>query len=73
MGKYFFLFIIIINNNFNNNFNNTFFKLRTSEVKILFFFLGLHLQHMEVPRSGVESELLPVYTEAIATQDPSCL
>ena len=28
-------------------------------------FLGLHLQHMEVPRLGVESELqLPAYTTA---------
>ena len=28
-----------------------------------FFFLGLHLQHMEVFRQGVESELqLPAYT-----------
>ena len=35
-------------------------------------FLGLHLQHMEVPRLGVELELqLPAYTTAIATQDLS--
>ena len=33
-------------------------------------FLGLHLQHMEVPRLGVESELqLPA--TATATPDPS--
>ena len=42
---------------------------------LLFFFfcfLGLHLQHMEVPRLGVESELpLPAYTIAIAMRDPS--
>ena len=25
----------------------------------LFFFLGLHLQHMEVPRLGIELELQP--------------
>ena len=38
----------------------------------LFCFLGQHLQHMEVPRLGVESELqLPAYTMATATQDPS--
>ena len=29
---------------------------------LLIFFLGPHLQHMEVPRPGVESELqLPAY------------
>ena len=40
------------------------------------FFLGPHLQHMEVPRLGVESELqLPAYTTATATaaQDPRCV
>ena len=37
-----------------------------------FFFLGLHLQHMEVPRLGVESELqLQAYATATATPDPS--
>jgi len=30
-----------------------------------FFFLGLHLQHMEVPRLGVHLE--PVYATATAT------
>ena len=36
------------------------------------FFLGLHLQHMEVPRLGAKSEIqLLAYTTAIATQDPS--
>ena len=36
----------------------------------LFCFLGLHPQHMEVPRLGVELELQPpVYTTAAATQD----
>ena len=34
------------------------------------FFLGLHLQHMEVPSLGVESELL-AYTTATAMPDPS--
>ena len=38
----------------------------------LFCFLGLHLQHMIVPRLGVESELqLPAYTTATATRDLS--
>ena len=36
------------------------------------FFLELHLQHMEVPRLGVKSELeLPAYTTATATWNPS--
>ena len=36
-----------------------------------FFFLGLHLRHMEVPRLGVKLELqLLAYTTAIATRDP---
>ena len=39
---------------------------------ISFFFLGPHLQHKEVPRLGVESELqLPAYTTATATPDLS--
>ena len=38
----------------------------------LFCFLGPCVQHMEIPRLGVESELqLPTYTIAIAMQDPS--
>ena len=38
----------------------------------LFFFLLLHLQHMEVPGLGVESELqLLVYTIATAMLDLS--
>ena len=37
-----------------------------------FFILGLHLQHMEVPRLGVRLELqLPTYAIATATPDPS--
>ena len=37
-----------------------------------FCFLGPHLQHMEVPRQGVESELqLPAYVTARAIQDPA--
>ena len=38
------------------------------------FFLGLHLQHMEVPRLGVKSELqLPAYSTATAMPDLSCI
>ena len=37
---------------------------------IYFFFSGPHLQHMEVPRLGVKSELqLPAYSTAIAMPD----
>ena len=39
-----------------------------------FIFLGLLLQHMEVPRLEMESELqLPVSTTATATPDPSSI
>ena len=37
-----------------------------------FFFLGSHLQHMEVPSLGTETELQPLaYTTATVTPDPS--
>ena len=40
----------------------------------IFCFSGLHPQHMEVPRLGVQLELqLPAYTTATATLDPSCV
>ena len=40
----------------------------------IFFFLGLLLRHMEVPRLGVKLELqLLVYTAATAKPDPSCI
>ena len=43
-------------------------------VVVLFCFLGLHLQCMEVPRLGVELELqLPAYATATATWDLSCI
>ena len=43
-------------------------------VCLLACFLGLHSQHMKVPRLGVESELqLPTYSTVTATQDPSCI
>ena len=39
---------------------------------VLFWFLELHLLHMDVPRLEVESELqLLAYTTATAVQDPS--
>jgi len=45
-----------------------------ADVLFCFCFLGLHLQHMEVPRLEVESELqLLAYTTAAATRDPSCV
>ena len=38
-----------------------------------FVFLGLHLQHVVVPRLGVESELQLLATAtATAMRDPSC-
>ena len=41
-------------------------------VCLLACFLGLHVQHMRVPRLGVKPELqLPAYTTATATRDPS--
>ena len=37
-------------------------------------FLGLHLQHVEVPRLGVKSQLQPLaYTTATTTPDSSCI
>ena len=40
----------------------------------LFCFLGVHLQHMEVPRLRAELELqLLAYATATATRDPSCV
>ena len=41
---------------------------------IYFVFSGLHPWHMEVPRLGVESELLLLaYARAKAMPDPSCV
>ena len=40
----------------------------------IFFFLWPHLQHMEIPRLGVRSELpVPAYTSAAAMWDLSCV
>ena len=42
------------------------------QFRLFFFFLGLHVQWMEVPRLGVESELqLQAYATATATWGPS--
>ena len=39
-----------------------------------FFFLQLHLWHMQISRLGAKPELqLPTYTTTTATPDPSCL
>ena len=58
-------------------FLSLFFFLFLFFLSFSFFFfclLGLHLQPMEVPRLGVESELeLLAYTTATAMQDPSCV
>ena len=41
-------------------------------VVVVFCLSGPHLQHMEVPKLGVKSELqLPAYTTVTATLDPS--
>ena len=54
--------------------NYVFFFLPSFFFFFLFFSLGLHLQHMEVPRLGVESELqLLTYATATAMWDPSCI
>ena len=40
----------------------------------IYCFLGPHLQHIEVPRPGVNSELqLPTYTTVTAVPDLSCM
>lgn len=47
-------------------------RLNRKRILTFFFFLGLHLQYMEVPRLGVKSELqLPAYTTVTATPAPS--
>ena len=46
--------------------------LHTDQTDLFFYFLGLHLRHMEVPRPRAESELQqPAYTTTTATPDPS--
>ena len=54
----------------------SFFKeiMKIENCFFFFFFLGPHLQHMEGPRLGFESEVqLPAYTTTTATRDPSCI
>ena len=49
-------------------------KIKLQKGMLLLFFLGPHLQHMEVPRLGVKSEpQLLTYTTATETPDPSCV
>ena len=49
-------------------------QITDQNVSFYIYLLGLHLQHMEFPRLGVESELqLPAYTTASATSDLSCV
>ena len=49
-------------------------KPTSSVAADFFFFLGPHLQYMEVPRLGVKSELqLPAYATATVTPHPSCI
>ena len=56
------------------NFEHLFWHGRGGFWFLLLVFLGLHLQQIEVPRLGVESELqLPAYITATATWDPSCV
>ena len=46
----------------------------SSPMQYFFFFLGLHLRHMEVPRLGIKLVLqLLVYVTAIVTPDPRCI
>ena len=50
-----------------------FYVLGARFLFLSFFFLGLHLQHMEVPGLGVESEWQPLaYATATAMLDLSC-
>ena len=47
-------------------------ELEKDSLFFFLFFKGPHLQHMEVPRLGVKSELqLLSYATATAMQDPS--
>ena len=46
--------------------------IESKSLPLLFCFLGLYSQHMEVPRLGVELELqLPAYATATAMPDPN--
>ena len=54
---------------------DVFLMIRLGQCFFFFWsFWGLHPQHMEFPRLGVQSELLPpAYTTATAMPDPSCV
>ena len=55
-----------------NSILNLFVLCLVSSAFFFFFFLGLHPQHKEIPRPGVELELqLPAYASATAMPDPS--
>ena len=48
------------------------YGVKHSNTYLIFFFLGLHLKHIEFPGLGVRSELqLQAYTTARKTPDPS--
>ena len=48
--------------------------ISVSSIGFVFVFLGPHMQHMEVPRLGIELELqLLAYTTATAMQDGNCV
>ena len=56
--------------------SNTLLYFLSQGFYFIFFFLGPHLQHMEVPRLGGESEpqlQLQTFPTATATPDPSCI
>ena len=61
---------------FSDLINNWTLEGESSYIPSFFFFLlcfsGISLQHMEIPRPGVESklQLLLAYTTVIATPDP---
>ena len=64
--------IFTVSSNFCQRFANVCLSFDLCSLS-LFFFLGRHLRHMEVPRLGVESELLLAYTTAAAMLDQSPL
>ena len=58
---------------FSFNLQNNVSCLAALFIYLVSFFVGLHLQHLEVPRLGVELELQCLtYATATATSDPSC-
>ena len=75
----YFLFLGTLYISWNYLYFESFEKLKTIQACGLFIylfisFLGPHLQHMEVPRLGVELELQPLaYTTTIAKWNPSLI